>query len=301
MKNRIFIAIVVLIGLFSQISFAQKQKPSPQMVAAHNLVKKKKWKDAENAFDKIVKDEPKNGRAWFMLGFARHSQDKFQSAIKAFERNVEITKNPIGMYNIAAGFSRLKQNDKAFEWLEKSLNNGAWARINIEKDVDLENIKNDKRFKDMILLVDKKNNPCMYSAEARQFDFWIGDWDVFIRGRKVGENLVEREVNGCILVENWKNTGGGTGKSINVYNAITKKWKQFYVGSQGAVLEFEGEYKDKILHMEGETIDAKGAKTLHILEFHDLPDKTVRQLWKQSTDSGKTWNAVWDSIYKKEG
>ena len=291
-------AIFLLIGIITHTVIAQN--PSPQMVAANKLVKEKKWKLAEKAFHKIVEIEPKNARAWFMLGISKHSQKDWNGAIEAFKKNVEIAKTPFGMYNVAAGYSQLNKKDLAFEWLEKALKSGAAYGSNISSDNDFKNIKDDSRFEKMLEIVDKTINPCMYSAKARQFDFWIGDWDVLVNGRKVGENLVEREVNGCILVENWKNTGGGTGKSINVYNAVAKKWKQFYVGSQGAVLEFEGEYKDKVLHMKGETVDLKGAKTMHILEFHNLEDKTVRQLWKQSTDGGETWNAVWDSIYKRK-
>lgn len=300
MRSKFLIAILIMIGLTAQISFGQQQAPSPQMVAANKLVQAQKWNEAEKAFTKIVKDEPKNGRAWFMLGYARHSQKNWSGAIKAFEKNVEISKSPIGMYNIAAGYAQLNKKDAAFEWLEKALNNGAWTRVNLKADKDFENIKSDARFKEMLGLVDKKRRPCMYSKEARQFDFWIGDWDVFVNGNKVGENLVEMEVNGCTLVENWKNTGGGTGKSLNVYNSSKKKWQQFYIGSQGGVLEFEGELKDNILYFTGETINPQGNKIMHILEFFDLPDKTVRQRWKQSTDGGKTWNTVWDSIYKKK-
>ena len=147
---------------------------------------------------------------------------------------------------------------------------------------------------------DRAVNPCMYSKEARQFDFWIGDWDVLVNGQKVGENLVERSVNGCTLVENWKNLRGGSGKSLNSYDASVKKWKQFYVGSQGGVLLFEGSLKDRIMHFTGETVDANGNKVYHILDFHNLPDGTVRQVWKQSPDKEK-WNTVWDSIYRKKG
>ncbi len=300
MKYRFLILTLMSVAVMFQISLGQTQKPSPQMLAANKLVQEKKWNEAEKAFAKIVKDEPKNGRAWFMLGFARHSQENFKGAIKAFEKNVEISKSPIGMYNIAAGFSRLQENDKAFEWLKKAIDGGAWTRVNLNKDMDLENIKSDTRFKDMLLLVDKKRKPCMYSKAARQFDFWIGDWDVFVNGNKVGENLVEMELDGCTLVENWRNSVGGTGKSLNSYNPSKKKWQQFYVGSQGGVLEFEGELKGNILSFTGETINPNGTKLMHILEFHDLPDKTVRQKWQQSTDGGKTWNTVWDSIYKKK-
>jgi tetratricopeptide (TPR) repeat protein len=283
----------------AKIAFSQQQI-SPEMQAANELVKQKKWNEAEKAFAEIVKTDPKNGRAWFNLGIARHSQEKWLLAIEAFKKNVEIAQAPFGMYNVAAGYSRLNQKDEAFEWLEKALNSGAAFGSNISADADFENIKSDARFKKMKEIVEQKTKPCMFSPEARQFDFWIGDWDVFVGGNKVGENLVELEVKGCTLVENWKNGSGGLGKSLNVYNASTKKWKQFYVDSTGSVLEFEGEFKDKIMSLKGETVGANGAKTLHILDFHDLPDKTVRQHWRQSTDEGKTWNSIWDSIYKKK-
>jgi tetratricopeptide (TPR) repeat protein len=303
MQHKILIVttIFLVIGIFTQIAFSQT-KPSPEMVAANELVKEKKWPEAEKAFAQITKDEPKNARAWFMLGLARHSQENWNGAIEAFKKNVEIAQTPFGMYNVAAGFSQLNKKNEAFEWLEKALNNGAAFGSNISADVDFENIKTDARFEKMLDIVERQTKPCLYSEESRQFDFWVGDWDVLVNGNKVGENLVELEMNGCTLVENWKNTGGGLGKSLNSYNSATKKWKQFYVDGTGSVLEFEGEFKDGIMSLKGETFNAKGAKTLHILEFHDLPDKTVRQRWQQSTDGGKTWNTVWDSIYvKKKG
>ena len=299
-KTLLATAIFLLIGSIAQIGFAQ-QKPSPEMVAANELVKQKKWAEAEIAFEKIVITKPKNGRAWFSLGFARHSQNKFADAIRAFEKHVEISKSSISMYNIAAGYSRMKNPDKSFEWLEKALNNGAAFSTNIDTDKDFDNIKTDARFAKMQLLVKQKRNPCMYSAKARQFDFWIGDWEVFVRGRKVGENLVELDTQGCVLVENWTNSGGGKGKSLNVYNASIKKWQQFYVGGQGGVIEFKGEYREKkkIMYFTAVTAGPKGTKIMHIFTFSDLPDKTVRQWWQQSTDGGKTYNTVWDSIYKK--
>ena len=302
MRLKTLISIAIFIALISQIAFAQAPKPSPRMIAANKLVKEKKWEEAEKAFARIVKTEQKNARAWFLLGFARHSQEKWAGAIEAFKKNVEISKSPVGMYNAAAGFSRLNKKDEAFEWLEKSLNTGAAFRSNIDSDADFENIRSDARFVKMQLIVKQKRNPCMYSKEARQFDFWLGDWDVFVGANKVGENLIKLDTQGCTLVENWTNSGGGKGKSLNVYDPSVKKWKQFYVGGQGGVFLFEGEYRasEKSMYFTAETLGPKGAKTLHIFEFFDLPNKTVQQRWKQSNDGGKTYNTVWDSIYKKK-
>ena len=291
----------ISISLATQSTVAQA-KLSPQMAAANELVKQKKWPEAERAFAKVVKSEPNNERAWFFLGLSRHSQKKFPSAIEAFEKSAAISKSPISMYNIAAGYSRLNKKDEAFKWLKKALNNGAAFRTDLDTDNDFDNIKTDARFAKMKDIVKRKKNPCMYSAMARQFDFWLGDWDVFVKGNKVGENLVKLDTQGCTLVENWKNNSGGLGKSLNVYNASIKKWQQFYVSGQGSVFEFAGNYKpsEKIMHFTAETIGPDGAKIMHIFEFHNLSDKTVRQWWQQSTDGGKTWKSVWDSIYIKK-
>ena len=295
------ILIFILTFFFVQDVYTQTT-PSPKMLAANKLMNQGKWAEAESAFANIVKTEPQNGRAWYFLGLSRHSQEKFVTAIKAFEKSLGVSNTPITMYRIAAGYSRLKNVDKAFEWLNKAISNANF-RPNIATNKDFEILKSDVRFNEIEKTIHRRRNPCTYSKESRQFDFWIGHWEVFSRnGRKVGENIIKLDTQDCVLVENWKNTGGGLGKSLNVYNPSLNKWQQFYVFGSGAVILFEGEYKkeDKIMHFTAKTTRPNGTKVMHIFEFHDLPNKTVRQLWKQSIDGGKTWNTSWDTIYKKK-
>ena len=46
-------------------------------------------------------------------------------------------------------------------------------------------------------------NPCS-AAEFGQFDFWVGNWDVYNpRGQMVANSLIEK-VYGCGVRENWK-------------------------------------------------------------------------------------------------
>ncbi|MEZ5306021.1 MAG: hypothetical protein R2684_02630 [Pyrinomonadaceae bacterium] len=148
--------------------------------------------------------------------------------------------------------------------------------------------------------VHKRQNPCLYNDKAKEFNFWLGNWDVFVKDKKVGENLIETGSNGCVLVENWSNLAGGTGKSLNVYDGKEGVWKQFYVGSQGGVLLFSGGLEGNVMRLRGETKGPKGEKIDNILEFHKLEDGSVRQKWDQSSDGGKTWTTVWDSIYRKK-
>lgn len=294
-------AFAILFSITLAASFCVAQNPQPaELQSAAKLLQEEKWDQAEAELNKFIAQNPENGRAWFLLASARHGKQNYTGAVEALKKNLSINLNWPGMYNLAAAYSRLGKTLAALIWLENSLNGGAAFAVNIEQDEDFAGIRGDAGFKRMIELVKQKKNPCMYSEKARQFDFWLGDWDVFVGGRKVGENLIELDTNGCTLIENWKNTGSGTGKSINVYDASVGKWKQFYVGSQGGVYLFEGNLVGNMMKFTAETVDQKGAKTLHKFEFTDLPDKTVRQTWETSTDGGKTYTNIWDSIYKRK-
>ena len=47
-------------------------------------------------------------------------------------------------------------------------------------------------------------------------------------------------MNGCVLLENWTGTSGGTGKSFNYYDPGKKKWIQIWIDSGGGVIQSEG-------------------------------------------------------------
>lgn len=295
----ISIFIISVFGIFLNLQ-AQQQTPSPKMVSANDLYKQQKWEEAAKAYKEVTKDEPKNGRAWYFMGLSLHSLGRYEEAIAAFEKNVVIANNPSSMYNIACGYSRLKQSDKAFEWLERSLNNGVAFTVNLETDADLENIRKDERFKKMSDLADRQKRPCIYSAEARQFDFWVGDWDVFnLANQKAGTNNVQLFSNGCGLMENWTSTIGGDGKSINYYDVSTQKWYQSWIGSGGGALRYAGNFTDGAMRFEGETI-TNGKKTLQKLTFFKIDENTVRQLAETSSDDGKTWTVSYDFKYVRK-
>jgi len=298
MKYKVLAIIVTLfvINGFRQNLFAQQ---SETMKKGIQFAQSNKWLEAEDAFSQAVRAEPKNGRAWFLLGVAKHTQKKFKDAIAALETSISLTNNPRAFEKVASAYAQLNEMDKAFEWLEKALKAGVRAAV-IRNDPDLKDLRADANFKKFSELLVRQEKPCMYSTESRQFDFWIGDWEAFVGNRKVGENSVKLQADGCALEENWKASAGGFGKALNSYDAVNKKWKQFYVMSQGVIYEFHGEFKDNVMRMEGETIGANGAKVLNVVEHHFLADKTVRQFWKISNDGGKTWQPIWNAIFKKK-
>ena len=73
------------------------------------------------------------------------------------------------------------------------------------------------------------------AAAYRQFDFWVGKWDVFgyPTGPFSGTNVITSELDGCVVLENWKSVFGGRGRSLNAYDASTGRWSQMWVGGGG--------------------------------------------------------------------
>jgi hypothetical protein len=138
--------------------------------------------------------------------------------------------------------------------------------------------------------------PCKNSPEFRQFDFWIGEWEVFVNDKPAGSNSIQLILDDCVIFENWTGQKGYTGKSFNLFDSSVGKWKQFWVDNRGGLLTFEGEYKEGKLLFTGEIRDSSGAKLQQRLTFFDLPDDVVRQLWEQSKDQGKTWEVVFDGL-----
>ncbi|HVT73043.1 MAG TPA: hypothetical protein VHD61_07890 [Lacunisphaera sp.] len=135
--------------------------------------------------------------------------------------------------------------------------------------------------------------------EARQFDFWIGEWDVAApNGKQVGTSRIELVAKGYGLLENWTGAGGADGKSLNSYNVARKQWQQYWVGT-GGVLELAGGLVDGSMVMSGEHV-VGGTPTIERITWTPLPDGVVRQHWEQSTDGGKTWTTAFDGRYHKK-
>src|SRR5262245_47001669 len=107
----------------------------------------------------------------------------------------------------------------------------------------------------LIIILSTKLNaqkvPCNADPIYRQFDFWIGEWEVYGKnGRKAGDSKIELILDSCIILENWKSASlfNGlyySGKSFNTYNSATKQWQQTWVDNVGGTTEFlDGHYED---------------------------------------------------------
>ncbi len=148
----------------------------------------------------------------------------------------------------------------------------------------------------------QQQSRCKTQPEYRQFDFWVGDWEVKNpNGAVVGTNTIELVAGDCLILENWTSSQGSTGKSMNYYNLLDSKWHQKWVGSNGIPIELSGRYdaESRSLVLTGESLGPGGIMVRNKLTFHHINDDYVRQVWEQSSDEGKTWTTAFDGHYHR--
>lgn len=143
------------------------------------------------------------------------------------------------------------------------------------------------------------------SAEARGFDFWLGEWDVSPTGSTTGVTVAESSITlhdqGCVIMEHWRPFAGGHGHSINGYDASDGKWHQTWIDSNGQRTEFAG------------AVDAEGVLRFDVLgppqrgqppgarrmNFQRLDANTVRQWGDLAPEGGGEMVVEWDFVYRR--
>jgi hypothetical protein len=142
-------------------------------------------------------------------------------------------------------------------------------------------------------------SPCT-APEYRQFDFWIGDWEVrSAQGRVLGHNRITSILSGCALQEEWTSADAKfRGVSHSAFDPKDRRWHQAWVDTSPSRLDLVGGMVDGRMILEQRSRDGE-AKALQRVTWTPLPDGGLRQLWETSADDGGTWKTVFDGYYSR--
>ncbi len=144
------------------------------------------------------------------------------------------------------------------------------------------------------------------APEIKQFDFWIGDWNLTWPGKQPaeighGRNTVTRILGGCVIQENFSGEAAHLrGTSVSTFDA-SGKWRQTWVDNEGAYLDFMGEFKDGQMILQREAVGPNGTKSLQRMVWKNITPNEFDWSWEASTDGGKTWRVQWPIHYKRRG
>jgi hypothetical protein len=146
-------------------------------------------------------------------------------------------------------------------------------------------------------------NPACAEAPFRDFDFWIGIWDVNSPdGKTSGVNRITSEEGGCLLVERWSGVSGSTGQSYNYVDRKTGLWRQIWVSS-GFTIDYSGGLDPGgIMRLEGTIAYAQTPENNGPFRGAWTPrdDGTVEQSFHQWSEDAEEWVPWFIGIYTKQ-
>ena len=143
--------------------------------------------------------------------------------------------------------------------------------------------------------------PACTAPAFRQFDFWLGKWNVINpkNNKQSGTSEISRVSEGCAILEQWKAVSGTAGMSVNYYDPADRKWHQDWVGGDGTILHLRGELVGNAMILSGETKTSKDT-TLNRITWTPLEGGRVKQEWVISSDNGRTWQISFVGVYEKQ-
>ena len=139
------------------------------------------------------------------------------------------------------------------------------------------------------------------SADHRQLDFWIGDWDVKVRARTApdkdewgeakGTQHIEPLLGGCAIAEHFTAEGPGTpwaGKSYSMWQPKLGKWRQSWVDDSGNFIALTGGVEAGVMTLYGEPREANGKPIQMRMVFQNVTKTSLHWEWQRTEDSWAT-------------
>jgi hypothetical protein len=233
---------------------------------------------------------------------------KYEAALLRLREAQQTGTRPVMVaLHLAKVHAHLEDRDAAFRELMRTVALGLGALPPLfAADADLATLKSDVRYGEFERALDRNARPCEHDPVYRQFDYWLGTWDVRPNGAAPdtappASNVITKVHNGCVILESWT-APGQTGQSFNIYDRVERKWHQTWVDSTGGLHEYWGELRDGNMVYEGDIPappGSGGGRVRTRLTFFRQADGSIRQYAERTADGGKTWAVVYDLLYTK--
>ncbi|HEY2377974.1 MAG TPA: tetratricopeptide repeat protein [Gemmatimonadaceae bacterium] len=306
---RKFVQFLVILAVGSSSLVAQTTAASspsaPELQRAGAAFARGDWAAARAAYEAIAIQHPRHALSRFRLGVAQLELGSYQDA----ERNLRLGEQlgvptPQAAYRLAQLFAVRGPADSAVAELARAAEHGLPITPSaVEADSHFNSLKTHPRWKAILDAFDAAVFPCRHDSRFREFDFWVGDWDVRPTGQPAtgpaARNTVTLDDNDCVVTEHWTAPSGSTGQSFNIFDRSYGEWRQTWVDNSGGQHDYRGHLVRRNMVFTGDT-PAPNGKLGRIptrLTFFNLGPDSVRQFSETSTDSGRTWQVSYDLTY----
>ena len=287
--------------LLAQVSANDPVAAADAAYNAHN------WAVAENLYSSLTKESPDNARFWYRLGVSQRGAVVLRPGVGVLRKsqNPGAAKGLPGYmvdYEVGTTYAAMGDSSRAIKALKDAAEGGFLSGGSRAERCRWNPLRTEPQFVALANEVKHNAAPCE-DAEFRQFDFWVGDWDVISTADGVsrGSSHISKEMGGCVIWENWTSAGSSYfGKSYNTYNLNLHRWEQYWVDNSGG--------DDLLLRQSQRRLDGLLDRRHSAAERPEAPAPPavlqpgagkVRQFSQGSTDGGKTWQVEYDLTYNR--
>jgi hypothetical protein len=138
----------------------------------------------------------------------------------------------------------------------------------------------------------------MSDEPEKQFDFWLGKWDLTWSVDGKGTNRIERILDGKIIQENFESVNL-QGLSFSAYDPERDLWCQTWVDNSGGYLDFTGKYDNGKMILGRDAI-VKGEACRQRMVWYNIEPGQFDWNWERSDDNGETWRVLWQIKYTRK-
>ncbi|MEX0975819.1 MAG: hypothetical protein WDZ50_01830 [Woeseia sp.] len=258
--------------------------------------------DAAADYSALARSADADGNDWFRLAVDAREAGDTATARMALQQAADLE---FSVARIALERARLavveNDPDLAISTLQALADSGFTAVGMVTADPLLSSLAGRERYDALLATLSETAYPCQHPDRFREFDFWIGEWEVRDAGGQLaGTNLIEAAHEGCVLVEQWQSATGGTGTSMNYLDHASGEWVQVWIDSGGGQIDIRGNLTEEGMLLAGHIHYTANGTTLPFRGlWTPLPDGRVRQFFQQSSDNGETWQTWFEGFYSR--
>jgi len=259
------------------------------------------WALAIDEYRKLAADDPGNGTLWLRIAQAQRELQQFAPALETLQTARQaLAREAMVEFERARNLAALGETDAALRALETADHAGLRALASFDAAREFARLQSSEIYQRVYRSVRRRVYPCEGVAAARDFDFWVGTWEVRLPdGRLAGHNTVTKVDGGCTVLERWRGAGGSTGTSINYYQPAREQWRQLWVGSNGTLIDIAGRLRDGVMRLEG-TIEYVEQNRIEAFRgsWEPLADGRVRQHFEEFNLIVQAWQTWFDGYYQ---
>jgi tetratricopeptide (TPR) repeat protein len=289
----------VYLALFAVAAAAQD---APIADPASLAFEQGRWEDVIAEYRAILAASPEDRLSWLRIAQAERELGRHREALATLEQ-ARLASAPEAMVDLERARNWLALGDmkEAIDALETADHVGLRALALLEEAPDFEPLRADSRFQQIYRNVRNRVYPCESMPAAREFDFWLGRWEVRMpNGTLIGYDSIQKRDGGCAIHEEWAGSGGSSGTSMLFYLPSREQWRQIWVGSGATMIDMAGSLIDGEMRMEG-TIEYADQNL--VLAFRGTwttaADGRVRQRMEEFDIATQSWRLWFDGIFRR--